>query len=147
MTEDGKWCPKRLYGYVNAWNPDILVNARCNNDIKILTHGRDARNVTFYVTSYATKNQKQVFNYSALGNGYSYHVTHPVRSEIEGAQSHHQLLLLRLMNAASFQQEISAPLAVAYLMGYGDVYRSHIYSPIYWSGFVRHLTSSFSQNE
>ena len=27
ITEDGAWGPKRLYGYVNAWNPDILVNA------------------------------------------------------------------------------------------------------------------------
>ncbi|KAF8338633.1 hypothetical protein F5887DRAFT_919928 [Amanita rubescens] len=53
VTEEGEWGPKRLYGYVNAWNPDILINARCNNDLKILTHGRDARNITFYVTSFS----------------------------------------------------------------------------------------------
>ena len=101
----------------------------------------------FYIMLYVTKEQKQVFNYLALGNGYAYHITHPVQSEVERAQSHHQLLLLWLMNAATFQQEISAPLAVSYVMGYGDIYQSHIYSPIYWTGFAHILSSIFCQNE
>ena len=87
MTKDGEWGPKHLYAYVNVWNPEILVNAHCNNNIKILTHGRDAQNIMFYVMLYATKDQKQVFNYSALGNGYPYHITHPVQSEVERAVS------------------------------------------------------------
>jgi hypothetical protein len=58
---------------------------------------------------------------------------------MDGTQSQHQLLLLRLMNAVTYEQEIAAPLAVAYLMGHGDVYRSHTYSAIYWSGFTQHL--------
>ena len=143
VSEDGTWGPKRLYGYINAWNPDILVNLRCNNDLKILTHGKDTRNITFYVTSYATKNQKMIFNYSALVKGYTYHITHPSSQDVEGAQGDNKLLLFRLMNAISYQQEIAAPLAVSYLMGYGDVYRSHSYTAIYWSAFARELKTIF----
>ena len=62
VTEDGDWGSKRLYPYVNAWNPAVLVNARCNNDIKLLTNGADTRNISFYITSYAAKKQGRVHN-------------------------------------------------------------------------------------
>lgn len=95
------------------------------------------------MTSYATKNQKIIFNYLALVKGYTYHITHPSSQDVEGTQGDNKLLLYRLMNAISFQQEIAAPLAVSYLMGYGDVYRSHSYTAIYWSAFARELKAIF----
>ncbi|KIL55634.1 hypothetical protein M378DRAFT_90614 [Amanita muscaria Koide BX008] len=66
VTETGKWGPKRLYAYINGWVPGILINARCNNDGKLLTNGGDTRNITFYVTSYAAKKQGKHFNLSAI---------------------------------------------------------------------------------
>lgn len=111
--------------------------------MKILTHGRDTRNIMFYVTSYATKNQKRIFNYLALEKAYVYHITRPSSANMEDVQSQHKLLLLRLMNAATYEQEIAAPMAVAYLMGNGDVYWSHTYTPIYWSAFAHQLRLLF----
>ncbi|GJF00155.1 helitron helicase-like domain-containing protein [Phanerochaete sordida] len=69
VTEAGKWGPKRLFGLVNGWCPHILVNARCNNDAKLLTNGRDTKNITFYVTSYAAKKQGRNYNMSAVMAG------------------------------------------------------------------------------
>ncbi|THG97984.1 hypothetical protein EW026_g4134 [Hermanssonia centrifuga] len=52
VNERGEWGPKRKCGYVNGWHPAILVNARCNNDCKLLTNGADTKNITFYVTGH-----------------------------------------------------------------------------------------------
>jgi len=54
-------------------------------------------------------------------------------------QSTQHLLLFRLVNAINREQELVAPMVVSYLMGFGEVYRSHHYSPIYWSSFVHFL--------
>ena len=70
--------PKRLYEYVNNWVPAILLTARCNNDGKLLNSGRDTVNVSYYVASYAAKNQQKTHNMLAiLAEGYAYHIQHP----------------------------------------------------------------------
>lgn len=46
-----------------------------------------------------------------------------------------RLLLFRLLHSINREQEIAAPMVDSLLMGWGDVYRSHHYSPIYWSTF------------
>jgi hypothetical protein len=140
VNERGDWGPKRLYGYINAWNPAILVNARCNNDIKLLTNGGDTKNITFYVTAYAAKKQGHTHNLSAvLADGYAYHKMHAKPEYESSLRDMHRVLLFRLANALNREQELAAPLVVSYLMGWGDVFRSHSYSPIYWSSFVRQL--------
>ena len=59
---------------MNSWNPAISVNIRCNNDCKILTNGGDTKNLTWYVTSYASKKQGKSHNMSALmAKGHTYH--------------------------------------------------------------------------
>jgi len=74
IHEDGKWGPKRLYEFMNAWCPALSVNLRCNNDIKLLTNAQDTMNITYYITSYQTKKQGRNYNMSAvLAKGYAYH--------------------------------------------------------------------------
>ncbi|KAI0245122.1 hypothetical protein BJV78DRAFT_1141094, partial [Lactifluus subvellereus] len=66
------------YGSLTGWNPAILVNARCNNDAKLLTNGRDTKNITYYITTYATKKQGPSYNKSAaFAQGFDYHSDHP----------------------------------------------------------------------
>ncbi|OCH89790.1 hypothetical protein OBBRIDRAFT_813030 [Obba rivulosa] len=77
----------------------ILLNARCNNDGKLLTNGADTKNCTYYITKYALKKQLKHFNISAvMAKRYAYH----------------RLLLFCL--------ELAAPMVISYLMGWGDVY-------------------------
>lgn len=97
VTETGEWGPARLYEYINAWNPAVTVNIRCNNDIKLLTNGEDTKNITFYVTSYSAKKQGRSHNMSALlSQGYAYHVDHPKPEYIDDLRESHRLLLFRL---------------------------------------------------
>ena len=144
ITETGLSGPKRLYGYVNAWCPPILLNARCNNDIKFLTNGSDTKNITFYVTSYAAKKQGKNHNISAImAQGFAYHLNHPKPAYVDDLQDQHRLLLFRLVHTINREQELAAPMVMSYLMGWGDVFRSHTYTPIYWSSVVGALCKTF----
>ncbi|KAM6489327.1 hypothetical protein JOM56_014470, partial [Amanita muscaria] len=146
VTETGKWGPKRLYAYMNGWVPGILLNARCNNDGKFLTNGGDAKNITYYVTSYAAKKQGRHFNLSAiLAEGFAFHLDHPNAEYLHDLRENQRLLLFRLVHAINREQELSAPMVMSYLMGWGDVYRSHSYAAIYWSSFVRSLLQTFPE--
>ena len=144
VTETGLCGPKRLYGYINAWVPSILVNARCNNDGKFLTSGAETKNITFYVTSYAAKKQGKNYNVSAvMADGYAYHLDHPKPEYVDSIRDQQRLLLFCLVHAINREQELAAPMVISYLMGWGDVFRSHTYSPIYWSSFVSALCAAF----
>jgi hypothetical protein len=144
VTETGLCGPKRLYGYVNAWSPAILLNARCNNDIKFLTNGGDTKNITFYVTSYAAKKQGKNHNISAImAQGFAYHLDHPKPGYVDDLKDQHRLLLFRLVHTMNREQELAAPMVISYLMGWGDVFRSHTYAPIYWSSVTGSLYKIF----
>ena len=61
---------------------------------------------------------------------------------IQGLQNQQQLLLFQVTHAINQQQELSAPMVISYIMGWGDSVHSHHYSPIYWSTFLRALFKS-----
>ncbi|PBK58623.1 hypothetical protein ARMSODRAFT_849374, partial [Armillaria solidipes] len=143
VEEGGRWGPKRLYGYMNNWVPGISINARCNNDGKLLTNGGDTKNISFYITSYAAKKQGKAYNLSAiLAREHAYHLQHIRAEYLNNLQEQQHLLIFRLCHAVNREQELAAPLVVSYLMGWGDTYCSHKYTSIYWSSFVSHLLES-----
>ncbi|KAJ6518281.1 hypothetical protein C8R47DRAFT_960214 [Mycena vitilis] len=147
IEEGGSWGQKRLYEFMNGWIPGVLVNVRCNNDAKLLTNGADTMNTTYYVAGYAIKPQIQNHNISAvLAKGYTYHLGHLDKSvvqDVDDLRDKQRLLLFRLVHAINREQELGAPMVISYLMGWGDTYRSHNYTPIYWSSFVGSLLVAF----
>ena len=143
VDEEGNWGAKRLHGFMNAWQPALTINLRCNNDIKLLTNTRDTMNITYYITSYQTKKQGQNFNMSAvLTKGYAYHCQRPY---IDSLRDQQRLLLFRLVHCINREQELAAPMVISYLMGWGDTYQSHHYSPIYWASFVGQLLQTYPE--
>lgn len=144
ILASGRWCQKRLYTYMNGWVPAVLVNARCNNDGKLLTNGEETKNITFYVSSYTGKKQGKNYNLSAImANTFAYHEAHPNPQYVHDLQERQRLLLFRLVNAVNREQELAAPMVVSYLMGWGDVKTSHYYVPLYWTSFMGHLCQTF----
>ncbi|OBZ68218.1 hypothetical protein A0H81_11694 [Grifola frondosa] len=138
VTASGEWKPKRSLPYMNTWMPTISETLMANNDINILLNGKETMSLSFYVTNYATKNQASNYNTSAvLAKGLAYHFDN---DEYIGDLLERQcLLLFRAVNSINHQQEVAAPMIMSYLMGWGDVFRSHRYVHIYWSTFVSHL--------
>lgn len=135
IDEAGNWWPKRLFSFMNGWVPCITVCVRCNNDGKLLTSGQDTKNISFYVTMYAAKKQGKNHNMSAiLAKGFAYHSEHT--SYLDSLKDQQRLLLFRLIHTINREQELAAPMVISYLMGWGDTYVSHHYTPIYWTSFV-----------
>ncbi|PSS19942.1 hypothetical protein PHLCEN_2v3115 [Hermanssonia centrifuga] len=146
VTEAGHWGPKRLYGFVNGYCPAIILNLRCNNDCKILTNGAETKNITFYVTGYAAKKQGRNFNTSAiLAEGYASHLKRPNPEYVDRIRHNQRLMLFRLIHAINHEQELASCMVMSYLMGWGDVYRSHQYSSVYWSSFVSALLKAYPE--
>jgi hypothetical protein len=144
VTEAGEWGQKCLFGLINGWIPGILVNARCNNDGKFLTNGGKTKNITFYVTYYMAKKQGKNHNLLAiLAQGFAYHIGHQNSGYMDDIRDSHCLLVFHLVHAINQEQELAAPMVISYLMGWGDVFQSHHYSPIYWSSFVGTLFKTF----
>ncbi|KAI9057349.1 hypothetical protein FKP32DRAFT_1615465 [Trametes sanguinea] len=141
---DGRWGPKRLFQFVNAWNPAILLNVRCNNDIKLLTNGEETKNITFYVSSYASKKQGRNYNMSSImASGFAFDAKHQRPEYTQDIRQRSRLLLFRLIHAVNREQELAAPMVISYLMGWNDTKTSHTYSPLYWSSFSAALRHAF----
>lgn len=138
VDEYGNWGPKRTYGYLNSWIPDISVAMRCNNDGKFLTNGRDTGNITFYETAYAAKKQGRTHNLSAvLAKSPAFTIRESDYSR--DLRNRNRLTLIWCIHAMNNEQEIAAPMVMMYLMGWGDVFSSHKYQPVFWSSFVHYL--------
>ena len=145
VDSSGYWNPKRLYAYVNGWVPALTVNVWCNNDGKLLTSGKDTKNVAYYVTNYAAKKQGKTYNLSAiLAKGYAYHLKRP-STYIADLRDQQRLLLFRLVHTINREQELAAPMVISYLMGWEDTYRSHKYVTIYWSTFLSALLRTYPE--
>lgn len=120
--------------------PGISINARCNNDGKLLTNGAETRSCSYYVTGYAAKKQGKNYNLSAImARGHAFHLDHLPPQYAMDIEEQQHLLLFRLCHAVNREQELGGPMINSLLMGWGDTYRSHRYSPVYWSSFVGHL--------
>ncbi|TFY54236.1 hypothetical protein EVJ58_g8978 [Rhodofomes roseus] len=144
IDADGQWTPRRTFGYLNAWVPAISHNLRCNNDGKLLTNSRETNNITFYITNYTAKKQGKTYNSSALwAKGLAYHFADT--SYLDELRERQRLLLFRAVNVLNREQELPAPMAVSYLMGWGDVYRSHHYTSIYWTSFISTLLHCYPE--
>lgn len=131
----GEWYPQRLYKYFNASVPAISEAIMSNNDINLLTNGANTRQLSYYVTMYQTKKQGKSHNQAAiLARGLAYHFERD-SSYFTDLEERQRLLLFRAMNAFNREQEIAAPLVMAYLMGWGDSYCSHRYAAVRWSAF------------
>lgn len=127
----------------------ILINARCNNDGKLLTNGKDTRNISFYTTLYSSKKQNRYNNISAImAKGYAYHLEHLASTSkgsdyVDELRNTQRLLIFRLVHVINREQELAGPMVISYLMGWGDTYKSNHYSPIYWSSFTGLLLKKF----
>lgn len=67
----------------------------------------------------------------------------PCDSYIRSLREQQRLLLFRVVHAINREQELAAPMVISYLMGWGDVKRSHHYVPVYWSSFARAIQHAF----
>ncbi|KIO05382.1 hypothetical protein M404DRAFT_76202, partial [Pisolithus tinctorius Marx 270] len=114
-----------LHPFIDGWVPALAINAWCNNDVKLLTNSRATTNLSFYITTYQTKNKVNITT--------SYHKA--CTPYLEDICNQQHLLLFCLVHAINQEQELATLMVMSYLMGWGDTYHLHHYMPIYWSSF------------
>ncbi|KDN39958.1 hypothetical protein RSAG8_08407, partial [Rhizoctonia solani AG-8 WAC10335] len=144
VTESGEVRPKRLIKWLNTWCPAVFYGGRCNNDIKFITNGANARGIAWYTTFYATKKQGASYNQSALiEKTYAFHVDKTPKTE--DAREQNRQFIFRCGMSLNREMEYSGQQAMAYLMGYGDTVHSHTYIPIWWSSVVSALKTAYTE--
>jgi len=88
---------------------------------QLCANATESNNITYYILMYIAKKQGKSYNASALlAKGLLYHFNDE-DAYIMDIRERSRLLLFRS------------------LMGWGDVYRSHHYVPVYWPSFVAAL--------
>jgi hypothetical protein len=126
VDEYGDWNPKRTYGFLNNYCPAISTTICCNNDIKLLTNGKETKDATWYTTDYATKKQSKNNNVSALmAKALLYHQDHS--DHIDSLLERNRMLLFRCQQAVNREMELSGPQVMAYFDGMG---RQYPFSPL-----------------
>src|ERR1700721_251185 len=73
---------------------------------------------------------------------YTYHQSQ-LSTEYSQLRETQRLLIFRLLNTINQEQELAVAMVISYLMGWGDTYCSHNYSPIYWPVFQREISRGF----
>lgn len=144
VDSNGSYRTKRHLAFLNGYCPVIATTIKCNQDIKVLLHGVDTRHFIFYLTKYIAKPEGRAHNLSSLlTTGLIRHFGEDPNAkdmiERQGA------LISKSLNVLNREQEVPAPLVVSYLMGWGDVYRSHQYAIIYWGSFCSYLKRMYPE--
>ncbi|RDB17999.1 ATP-dependent DNA helicase RRM3 [Hypsizygus marmoreus] len=144
VNEEGEWGPKRTAAYLNNWNPMLLNLLRANHDIKLIMYSGQTKNLSWYITNYATKKQMPSFNISALlAKRLAFHYIQEKNTADILAMN--KRLIQRCANTLSRNQELTAPEVISLLMGWGDRFESHFYTPIYWDNAVFALKAQFPE--
>lgn len=144
INSDGSWGVKRIFPFFNSWCPPILQCVRANHDIKLITNGGETKDITWYITNYATKKQRNSSNVSALlAKRLAFHNVEEKWSADPRAVN--KRLLSRCANTLTRDHEFSGPEVASYLMGWGDRYISHHFTTIYWSSVEAALKKAYPE--
>ena len=142
IDEHGDWGPERHHAFVNNFCPSLVQTIRANHDIKLVTNGVSTKNLSWYVTKYATKPQDVSTNTSALlAKTYVFNNGEQPRS-VDLCRLNKKLMQ-RCANTLNREQELSVPQVVSYLMGWGDRFISHHFETIHWFAVVKLLRKCY----
>ncbi|KAF8811231.1 hypothetical protein BYT27DRAFT_7208658 [Phlegmacium glaucopus] len=117
VDSGGAWGPKRLCGFLNNWNPPLLMSIQANHDIKGV--------LTWYITNYASKKQQHSSNVLAL--------------LVKQVAFHN----VEEKGRRDLTDEFSGPEVISYLMGWGDRFESHHHVLIYTDAIISALKKKY----
>lgn len=127
---------------MNGYCPGLLVGCRCNIDTKFNTNGEETKDAVWYCTGYALKDPEKSYNESALmAKAFIFHQKNP--QELSSLREQNRLLVYRCFNALNQQNELSGPQVISYLMGWGDIFCSHRFVPVYWTQLAQTLKHEY----
>ncbi|KAJ3552162.1 hypothetical protein NP233_g12947 [Leucocoprinus birnbaumii] len=134
IRSDGTWGPKHLCDWINGTNKSVFLATLSNCNTKVVTHGPETKDATFYISDYQLKGANNSYNISALlGERIKYHVKEEQAARDIAAST--KRLLTCCLNTLNHMQEFSGPQIAAALQDLPDHYISHIHILIYLDAF------------
>ncbi|KAI0324867.1 hypothetical protein GY45DRAFT_1213321, partial [Cubamyces sp. BRFM 1775] len=151
MRIDGSTCAKthldddsggivlrRLHPRIAGYNDLVIFLMKCNMDIKFIGSGEAAKALLFYVTDYITKPSLPMH----VGLGALSYAVQKTNERLKASDSNPidvpdpaRGALTLTVNRMMSRQEISHQQVMSYLVGGGDVYRSHTFRALHWGSF------------
>ncbi|KAH9848698.1 hypothetical protein C2E23DRAFT_697913, partial [Lenzites betulinus] len=133
---------RRLHPRVANYNDLVLFLMQCNMEIKLVGSGEAAKALLYYVTDYITKLSLPThIGLSALS--YAIQKTNERFPDLVGRLAAPDIperargALTITVNRMMSRQEMSHQQVMSYLIGGGDVYRSHTFRVLHWGSFDR----------
>ncbi len=139
-----EWGPKQMSANMVAWCPDLMNCIKSNQDVKLITNAVNTKDITWYITNYATKKQLLTWNTSAM-------LARTLAFEMEIDQKVmecHDLgkkLVQKFAHAMNKEQEFSVCEAISHIMGWGDRFLFHHYVTVYWNVVMAAIQDAYPQ--
>ncbi|KAI0352246.1 hypothetical protein OH77DRAFT_1368236, partial [Trametes cingulata] len=144
---------RRLHPRIASYNDLVIFLMKSNMDIKFIGSGEAAKALLHYITDYITKPSLPM--HIGLGAmSYAIQKTnekfpHMSKDTLSGAATlpHRKGALNVTVNRMISRQEISHQQVMSYLVGGGDVYRSHSFAVMHWGAFDRFFRKHFHEEQ
>jgi hypothetical protein len=117
-------------------------------DVKFIGSGRDARSVSYYITDYITKDELTTNN--IIASLAKSKIVSNNNSNIEqqaDATEASRRMAIKCLNRINCQTELSGPMAVALLLGFGDHYKSEQFSRLYAGPFLSDMSENVTESD
>ncbi|OSD06156.1 hypothetical protein PYCCODRAFT_1335341, partial [Trametes coccinea BRFM310] len=147
-VETGAILLRRLHPRIASYNDVVIFLMKCNMDIKHIGSGEAAKALLYYVTDYITKPSLPTH----VGLGALSYAIQKTQDKFPGLMEESPLsdtrtagirgALTLTVNRMMSRQEISHQQVMSYLIGGGDVYRSHSFHTLHWGSFDRIFAAS-----
>ena len=139
---------RRLHPRIAAYNDLVIFLMKSNMDIKFIGSGDAAKAMLYYVTDYITKASLPThiglgaLTYAIQKTNEKHNGVAAVDMDDRQRLSALSTTVLRMMS----RQELSQQQVMSYLVGGGDVYRSHRFRNLYWGSFDRLFLEYFPED-
>ncbi|KAJ7232430.1 hypothetical protein B0H12DRAFT_1011941, partial [Mycena haematopus] len=144
--ESGSIVLKRLHPRISNYNETLTFLFRSNNDIKYVGSGEAAKALVYYITDYVTKAELPVHAGLSAIEAAMQKTELQYQDQVPSADRLGKSLLIKSLNAIMARTELSHQQVMSYLVGGGDVYRSHEFSTLIWNNAEKYLQLSESPN-
>ncbi|KAJ7314534.1 hypothetical protein DFH08DRAFT_917801 [Mycena albidolilacea] len=133
-SESGSIILKRLHPRISNYNEVLAFLLRSNVDVKYVVQA-----LVYYITDYVTKSELPVHARLAAIEAAMQKTELQYENQTISADSCGKNLLIKSLNAIMARTELSHQQVMSYLVGGGDVYRSHEFRTMIWNDVEEYL--------
>jgi hypothetical protein len=136
-NESGSIMLRRLHPCISNYNELLTFLLHSNTDMRYIGSGEAAKALVYYVTDYITKSELPVHAGLAAVQAAMEKMENQYKDTDVSTEKQSRSVLIKCLNAIMAHTELSHQQVMSYLVGGGDVYRSHDFKTVIW-GDVEH---------